>query len=127
MAFAFKHIVVGALLLGMAAAPSFAQTVQSTVTLSLGGDAEQRSVDYDCGDFGQIDVSYVDAAPNFLALIPYKDKTLVFAAVISGSGVRYASGIYEWRTKGTEAGLYDLTAAADTPPLASCTELNIIP
>jgi membrane-bound inhibitor of C-type lysozyme len=115
------------LLLAASAAPSFAQAVQSGLTLSLGGDAEQHSTVYDCGELGQISVGYIYAAPNFLALMPDEGKTLIFAAVLAASGVRYASGNYEWWTKGTEATFHDLTAAEDAPPLASCSEITSTP
>ncbi len=127
MAFDVKSIALSVLLLGAASAPGFAQSVQSTTTLSLGGDAEQRSVQYDCAAFGQIGVIYIDAAPNFLALVPHEGDNLVFVAVLSGSGVRYASGNFEWWTKGAEASLHDLTAAEGAAPLATCSEITNTP
>ena len=127
MTFHVKRIALSALLLGASAAPSFAQAIQSSVTLSLGGDAEQHSTAYDCGEFGQISVGYINAAPNFLALVPYEGNTLIFTAVLSASGVRYASGNYEWWTKGAEATFHDLTAAEDAPPLATCAEITNTP
>jgi membrane-bound inhibitor of C-type lysozyme len=127
MTFHVKRVAVSVLLLGASAAPGFAQAVQSTLTLSLGGDAEQRSTAYDCGELGQISVGYINAAPNFLALVPYEGKTLIFAATLAASGVRYVSGNYEWWTKGAEATFHDLTAAEDAPPLASCSEITNTP
>ena len=128
MTFDLKCLALSALLLGASASPSFAQTVQSNLTLSLGGNAEQRSVQYDCGEtFGHITIGYIDAAPNFLALIPYEGATLIFAAVTTDSGVHYASGDYEWSTKGAEATLVNVTAAKDAPPMASCSELTNTP
>ena len=127
MSFHVKRIALSVLLLAASAAPSFAQAVQSGLTLSLGGDAEQHSTAYDCGEFGQLSVDYINAAPNFLALVPYEGKTLIFTAVLAASGVRYASGNYEWWTKGAEATFHDLTAAEDAPPLATCAEITNTP
>ena len=112
------------------AAPAMAQpvpAVQSALTLTLGGDAERRTMQYDCGEFGQIGVDYLNAAPNFLALVPYEGSTLIFVAVMSASGARYAAGNYEWWTKGPDATFHDLTKGADAPPLASCSEINNTP
>ena len=127
MAFDIKRVALSVLLLGAATVPSFAQAVQTTLTLSLGGDAEQHTVQYDCGEFGQISIEYINAAPNFLALVPYEGSTLIFAAVMAASGARYASGNYEWWTKGAEATFTDLTAAKDAPPLATCSEITNTP
>lgn len=127
MAFDIKRVALSVLLLGSATVPSFAQAVETQLTLSLGGDAEQHGVQYDCGEFGQISIEYINAAPNFLALVPYEGSTLIFAAVMAASGVRYASGNYEWWTKGTEATLTDLTAAKDAPPMATCSEISLTP
>jgi membrane-bound inhibitor of C-type lysozyme len=127
MALQINRLALILVLLAATTASSFAQAVQTTLTLSLGGDAEQHSVQYDCGEFGQISIDYINAAPNFLALVPYEGQTLIFAAVLSGSGVRYASGNYEWWTKGTDATFSDMTAAKDAPPLASCSEITNTP
>jgi membrane-bound inhibitor of C-type lysozyme len=128
MAFDIKRVALSFVLLGAATAPTPAQTLQSNLTLSLGGDAEQHTVQYDCGEtFGQISIAYINAAPNFLALVPYEGSTLIFAAVMAASGARYASGNYEWWTKGAEATFTDLTAAKDAPPLATCSELTNTP
>jgi membrane-bound inhibitor of C-type lysozyme len=115
------------LLLAASLAPAFAQTVQSNLTLTIGGDAEQRTIAYDCGEFGQISVAYIDAAPNFFALVPHEDKTLIFVSVLSASGVRYVSGSLEWWTKGSEVTFRDLILAEDAPPLASCSEITETP
>ena len=127
MTFSIKYIALPVLMLTAASAPGFAQTVQSSLTLTLAGDAEQHGIAYDCGEFGQLSVIYINAAPNFLALVPHENTTIIFAGVIAASGVRYASGIYEWWTKGTEATFRDLTAAEDAPPLATCSEITNTP
>ena len=128
MTFEIKRIALSALLLCACTTPGFAQAVQSNLTLNLGGDVEQRTLQYDCGEpFGRISVSYIDAAPNFLALVPYEGSTLIFAAVTTGSDTRYAAGNYEWATKGTDATFTDLTVPKDTPPMATCSELSLTP
>ncbi|WP_375452731.1 MliC family protein [uncultured Devosia sp.] len=117
------RLALSVLLLAIPAAPSLAQSVQSTVTLSLDGDAEQKTVQYDCGEFGPLGVVYINAGSNFLALVPVEGETLIFTTVLSASGARYLSGTHEWATKGPEATLLDATAAQDAPPLASCSEI----
>lgn len=96
--------------------------------LTLTGDVERRQVRYECdGREDLLTVEYVNAAPNYLAILTMEDEPLVFASVISGSGVRYASGFYVWWTSGSEASLYDLRA--DNPDTAefTCLEFNDIP
>ena len=95
----------------------------ANLTLDLGaGDAERRTVTYDCDGRDPLAVTYLNAAPNFLALITLDDGELVFTSVLSGSGVRYASGRFIWWTRGAEASLYDLTLGEDAEPVASCLE-----
>jgi membrane-bound inhibitor of C-type lysozyme len=127
MAFNLHRAAVSVLMLAASTAPGFAQTVQSGLTLNLDGDAEKKSVQYDCGEFGQIPVTYINANSNFLALVPFEGETLIFVTVLSGSGARYVSGTHEWATKGPEATLLDVTAPEDAPPLATCTEINNTP
>lgn len=123
----YKGMALSIALLAASIAPGLAQTVQSGVMLKLDGDAEQHKIQYDCGALGQLDVTYINAAPNFLALLPYDDQTLIFASALSASGARYVSGIYEWWTKGAEATLTDLTAVTDAPALATCIEITTTP
>lgn len=52
---------------------------------------------------------------------------MIFAAVISGYGARYAAGKWIWWTKGAEANLYDATLAEDAEPVLTCSEINYIP
>lgn len=123
MSVRIDRIVLSALMLAASAAPSLAQSVQATMTLGLDGDAEKKTTRYDCGDFGQISVVYINAGSNFLALVPFEGETLIFTTVLSGSGARYVTGTHEWATKGPDATLIDVTAAADAPPLATCSEI----
>lgn len=103
--------------------------VQSTIVLTLGtdGDAEKRLVRYECEGFEPFAVEYVNAAPNFLALVPVEGETLVFSAVLSASGARYAAAHWEWWTSGPEASLRDLTLGPDAEPVATCLEFTETP
>jgi membrane-bound inhibitor of C-type lysozyme len=98
------------------------------LTLTLPDPGAWQHVSYSCDEQEErLAVDYLNAAPNFLALVPVDGKSLVFANVISGSGARYASGRYEWWTKGPEARLTDLTAGTDDPPLLTCLEATETP
>lgn len=105
-----------------------AQGAGIALTLTLPDPGDWQHVVYTCeGQDERFVVDYVNAAPNFLALVPVDGKQLVFANVLSGSGARYASGQYEWWTKGPEASLVDITADKDAPPLMTCLEANDTP
>lgn len=105
--------------------------VESTLQLQLSttGDFEQRTVQYDCGTETTLGVTYLNAAPNFIALLTPPDGTdpLVFAAVQSGSGVRYVAAQWLWLTQGPEASLYDAELGEDGDPVLSCSEINNTP
>lgn len=105
-------------------------TATSAVVITLGtaGDFQRKAVTYGCeGQDAPIQVDYLNAAPNYLALIPIDGSTLVFNTVLSASGARYAAGKYIWSTKGPDASLYDLTQGANAKPVLTCTELNETP
>jgi membrane-bound inhibitor of C-type lysozyme len=93
-----------------------------TIGLTVTGDAERKAVTYDCGTGAPLTVEYLNAAPNFLALVPVGDQTLVFVNVISASGAKYESGSYVWWTKGTDATLHDITEGLDAAPVLTCSE-----
>ena len=101
--------------------PAYAD-VSVGVGLNISGDAEIKAVRYTCDGHDPFVVRYVNAGPNFLALIPIGDQTLVFATVIAGSGTKYVSGQYEWRTKGNDATLQDVTEGLDAAPVLTCSE-----
>ena len=111
---------LAALLLSLAS-PAHAD-VSAGVALNISGDAEVKAVKYTCDGHDPIVVRYVNAAPNFLALVPVDDQTLVFATIIAGSGTKYVSGQYEWRTKGNDATLQDVTEGLDAAPVLTCSE-----
>lgn len=109
-----------------------AQATQTSLQLSIttqSGEFEQRVTRYDCGTETPVQVSYINAAPNFLAVVPVADEPepVIFAAVLSASGARYAAGKWVWWTKGPDASLYDSTLAEDAEPVLTCSEINNIP
>jgi membrane-bound inhibitor of C-type lysozyme len=103
------------------ASPAFADVTFST-GLGVTGDAEIKTVKYDCEHHDPITVQYLNAAPNFLALVPVKEGTLAFVNVISGSGAKYVASKYTWWTKGNDATLADVTEGLDAAPVLTCTE-----
>lgn len=112
------------------AAPAPAVTASSSlmITLNTTGDFERKTVTYGCqGDFDSLVVDYVNAAPNYLAMIPIDGSTLLFNTVLAGSGAKYVSGKYVWWNKGNEASLYDLTTGANAKPIATCAEVDDTP
>jgi membrane-bound inhibitor of C-type lysozyme len=116
---------IAALALIGLASPALAQT-SFQLSFGIAGDAERRVVSYDCtpaeGEPTVMQVEYINAAPNFLAIVPGPEGSMIFATVISGSGARYAAGQYIWWTKGSDADLYDATLGEDAPPISHCSE-----
>jgi membrane-bound inhibitor of C-type lysozyme len=114
-----------------AAAPAVAAapvtSAALTLTLESAGNIERTIVSYQCDDEQVLSVQYLNAAPNFLAIVPVDGQALVFATTISASGARYVSGPYEWWSHQGEATLRDLMQDEDAPPLATCTEASNTP
>lgn len=106
---------------------ALAASASLTLTLESPGNIERNIVSYLCDDAQTISVQYVNAAPNFLAIVPVEGQNLVFATTISGSGARYVSGPYEWWSHQGEATLRDLMQDADAEPIATCTEASNTP
>ena len=108
-----------------------AHSAEASIQIELGAtsDFDRRVMVYDCATEQPLSVTYINAAPNFLALVPIAEEPepLVFAAVISASGVRYASGQWIWWTKGVDASLYDITLGEDAEPVLTCSEMNNTP
>jgi len=97
------------------------------LVIELPGDAERRLINYRCDDRDEIlSVDYLNAAPNFLAILEVDGKELIFASALTGSGARYVSGQYVWLSDGADAMLIDSTADPETP-IATCIEVNEIP
>jgi membrane-bound inhibitor of C-type lysozyme len=117
------EMITAAMLLGMAVPQT---DTAIGLTLPLAGDVEQKRVVYQCeGAEAEVPVLYVNAAPNYLAVVPVGGARLVFVGVIAGSGVRYVSGAFEWWNKGTEAFFRDLRHEEEEP--VTCTEKNETP
>lgn len=122
---------LAALLAASLLLPVAAQAVEASIQLELGttSDFERRATLYDCSAGEPFSVTYINAAPNFLALVPIdgEPEPLVFAAVLAASGVRYAAGQWVWWTKGVDASLYDVTLGEDAEPVLTCAEMNNTP
>ena len=103
--------------------------VSASLTLSLDstGTIERTVTNYLCDDDSALSVHYINAAPNFLAVVLVEGEALVFASTVSASGARYVSGPYEWWSHQGEATLRDLTQDEDAEPLATCTEASNTP
>ena len=112
-------------------APTAAHAIETSIEIEIGTDSdfERRNVLYDCSDGEPFDVTYINAAPNFLALVPIADEPElhVFASVVSASGARYASGQYVWWSKGADAELYDVTLGEDAAAVLTCSEMTNTP
>jgi membrane-bound inhibitor of C-type lysozyme len=120
-------VVIPALLTLAATFPASAQQATLSIDLGATGNAERTVTRYECEDGIERVVTYINAAPNFLALFPHEDKTLVMANVLSASGARYAAGQFIWWTSGPDADLYDVTAGEDAAPIAHCFEITETP
>lgn len=112
-------------------APTAAQAIETSLHIELATDTdfERRVMQYDCSAGEPFSVTYINAAPNFLALVPVAEEPepLVFAAVVAASGARYAAGQWVWWTKGAEASLYDATLGEDAEPVLTCSEMTNTP
>ncbi len=122
---------IAALLLATLLAPAATQAIETSIELELATDSdfERREILYDCSAGEPFSVTYINAAPNFLALVPIAEEPepLVFASVVAASGVRYVSGQWAWWTKGVDASLYDITLGEDAEPVLSCSEMTNTP
>lgn len=111
--------------------PTAAQAIETSlqIELSTESDFERRTMLYSCSAGEPFSVTYINAAPNFLALVPIEGEPepLVFAAVVAASGARYAAGQWVWWTKGAEASLYDSTLGEDAAPVLTCSEMTNTP
>ncbi len=117
-----RHSLAAVLALPVLSLPAQADVSFST-GLTVSGDAEIKTVKYDCEHHDPIVVQYLNAAPNFLAIVPIdKVGSLVFVNTLSGSGAKYESGQYVWWSKGNDATLSDVTEGLDAAPVLSCSE-----
>lgn len=112
--------------LPLAAAMLGGLDVSAAVILGFNGNFERSIVRYDCGQPEPLVAEYINAAPNYLAIISVAGgPKIVFVTVLSASGAKYAAGEYEWWNKGSEGTLTNLTTP-DADPIA-CTEISETP
>ena len=113
----------------IASVPTAPPTVSVGLTLTLQSTTpvEQTSTLYQCDSGEALSVQYINAAPNFLALVPVEGEVHLFATTLSASGARYVSGPFEWWSTGDEATLRDLTQGEDADPLSTCTASSNTP
>ena len=96
------------------------------VVLALTGDAQTQTVRYECDGVEQpFAVQYINAAPNFLAVVPVGGSEVVFVNVVAASGARYVAAQHEWWTKGSDASFADLQQPDAAP--VTCLELSETP
>ena len=98
-----------------------------TLGLTLSGTAEIKTVQYTCKNHDPVAMQYINAEPNFLAVLPLDGKSLVFVSVLAASGTKYASGQYELFGKGPEITLQDTTEGLDAAPVLQCTADDLAP
>lgn len=109
-----------------AAPPAISSSL--AITLNTTGDFERKTVGYGCQGIQEtLSVDYLNAAPNYLAMIPLDGSVLLFNTVLAGSGAKYVSGKYVWWTKGQDGSLYDLTEGPNAKPILTCSEVNDTP
>lgn len=111
--------------LPLAAAMLGGLDVSAAVILNFSGNFERTLVQYDCSQPEPLTVEYINAAPNYLAILGVGGQKLVFVTVLSGSGAKYAAGEYEWWSQGGDATLTNLTTP-DADPI-TCTEISETP
>lgn len=118
--------IIAAMLLAALAPPAMAD-VSIGVGLSVTGQSEVKLSRYECPGHDPLTVQYLDAAPNFLALLPVGGQNLIFVHVVAAGGAKYVSGQYVWWDKGSDATLIDVTEGLDAAPVLSCTAQDDTP
>jgi membrane-bound inhibitor of C-type lysozyme len=120
-----KQIIVAAALATLAA-PALADAGVS-LSVPLGGNTEIKTVQYTCQNHDPVTMQYINAEPNFLAVLPLDGKSLIFVSVLAASGTKYASGQYELYSKGPAITLQDTTEGLDAAPVLQCTADDLAP
>ena len=98
-----------------------------TLGLDITGNAEIKTVQYTCKNHDPVTMQYINAAPNFLAVLPLDGHRLVFSSALTASGTKYVSGQYELYSKGPQITLQDVTEGLDAAPVLQCAEDNLAP
>ena len=109
------------LLAGLSLAASAASAGEINIKLPDNVDVTTNAVLYTCGD-KNVSATYYNAGDISLAELEMEDHTVVAANVLSGSGAKYAGGIYVWWTKGETAELYNLMDDPEQAKPISCVE-----
>ncbi len=96
--------------------------VSAQVMLSLSGDFQKTTHQYQCEGLEPFTVEFINAEPNFLALLPLGGRKLIFVNVISADGAKYVAGQYEFWTRGADATLTDVQADSQSVECSEVTE-----
>lgn len=99
--------------------------VSAAVILNFTGNFERNVVNYQCEGLDPVSVQYINADPNYLAVMSVGDRKMVFVSVIAASGAKYVAGEYEWWTKGSEATFTNLRSEPQAP--VACLEVTETP
>jgi membrane-bound inhibitor of C-type lysozyme len=127
-----KTVLALTLMATLATSPALADTGVN-LGLTLAGDATIKTVQYACESGDPVSVQYINAAPNFLALLPVDGKPMVFVSVVPDTaskpadGTKYVAGPYELWTKDSGINLQDVTEGLDAAPVLHCTADNQAP
>ncbi|MEP3276091.1 MAG: MliC family protein [Stappiaceae bacterium] len=114
--FTFSAITAGAFLGSVALAQADGLMIPVPAV-----DVQQTSQDYTCESMGKITVTYINAGPNSLAVVPIDGEPIVFANVLSASGARYAAGSKIWWSSKGGAMLEDVHEGENATPV-KCVE-----
>lgn len=109
------------LVAGLALAASTASAGEINIKLPDNIEVTTNAVLYACGDMN-VSATYYNAGDISLAELEMEEGTIVAANVLSGSGAKYAGGIYVWWTKGETADLYNLMDDPEQEKPISCVE-----
>lgn len=125
----FRPLILATTALLLLPAAALGAQTALQIELNAGRDFERHVITYDCATETPLAVTYINAAPNFLALVPVADEPedLLFASVVSDAGVRYVSGKWAWTTRGSDATLRDTTLGDDAEAVLTCAEVNDAP
>ena len=62
-----------------------------------------------------------EAAPEAWLCTPFCED-VVMVNVVSASGAKYVSGVWEWWNKGSDGTLHNVTEGLDAAPVLTCSE-----
>jgi membrane-bound inhibitor of C-type lysozyme len=123
-----RALIVICVINALSIVPAMATETSLQLVIKLTEDAERRLVKYQCeGQDEPLEVEYLNAAPNYLAILTVDSQRLIFANIVSGSGVQYVAGQYIWQTKAAEGILLFKDGVAEPTVQLTCLEENIGP